>query len=228
MRLAGWRLVGTAAGRSAEYASPGVIAQMSDGDSGSQPAPQIDGRSARSARTHDAIVEACVALVAEGDLRPTGPRIAERAGVSVRSIFQHFTDLEALFSAVGRKVADRVAPHIVAIDPALPQAERIEQFCEQRAAVLEELTPIMRAALVHAPTSEVINAQFDAGHQFFRDQVDQVFAPELEASPDPARLHHAIAVATAWGTWELLRRGQGLEVADAQRVMAFLLVSLLA
>lgn len=201
---------------------------MPEGEPENAPAPQIDGRSARSARTHDAIVEACIALVAEGDLRPTGPRIAERAGVSVRSIFQHFTDLEALFSAVGRKVAERVAPHIVAIDPTLPQDERVAQFCAQRAAVLEELTPIMRAALVHAPTSEVIDAQFVAGHRFFREQVDQVFAPELEASSDRAQLHHAIVVATAWGTWELLRGGQGLEVGDAERVMAFLVASLLA
>jgi AcrR family transcriptional regulator len=220
--------MGTICGASAEYSSVGVIAEMDDGESENQPAPQVDGRSARSARTRDAIVDACIELVADGDLRPTGPRIAERAGVSVRSIFQHFTDLEALFSAVGKKVADRVAPHIVAIDPSLPQGERVERFCQQRAAVLEELTPIMRAARVHGPTSEVINAQFVAGHRFFRDQVDQVFAPELDASNDRVRLHHAIVVATAWGTWELLRRGQDLPIGEAQRVMAFLLESALA
>jgi AcrR family transcriptional regulator len=199
-----------------------------DGERGGDGAEHVDGRSARSARTRDAIVDACLSLVAEGDLRPTGPRIAERAGVSVRSIFQHFTDLDALFSAVGTKVTERVAPHIGPIDPTLPRAKRIERFCTQRCAVLEELSPVMRAARVHAPTSEVIAKQFTAGHRFFRDQVDQVFAAELDASADRPTLHHAIVVCTAWGTWELLRRGQGLDVDEARHVMAFQLRALLA
>ena len=64
----------------------------------------IDGRTARSQRTRSAIVAACIELVEEGDLRPTAPRVAERAGVSVRSVFQHFDDLEGLFAAVGDRV----------------------------------------------------------------------------------------------------------------------------
>jgi len=65
-----------------------------------QTAQPIDGRSARALRTREAIVDACVSLIEDGELRPTAPRVAERAGVSVRSVFQHFADLPALHSAV--------------------------------------------------------------------------------------------------------------------------------
>ncbi|HEY0938137.1 MAG TPA: hypothetical protein VGD91_30885, partial [Trebonia sp.] len=51
-----------------------------------------DGRAARSHRSRRAIVEALRALHAEGDLRPTAPRVAERAGVSVRTVWQQFAD----------------------------------------------------------------------------------------------------------------------------------------
>ena len=85
----------------------------------------IDGRTARAVRTKDAIVDATLALIDDGDLRPTGPRIAERAGVSVRSIFQHFDDLDALFSAVGERVATRIVALLHPIDPTMALPDQI-------------------------------------------------------------------------------------------------------
>lgn len=109
----------------------------------------IDGRTARAVRTKDAIVDACLELIDGGDLRPTGPRIADRAGVSVRSIFQHFDDLDALFAAVGDRVTLRVSGLIGRIDPSSPLADRVDVFVAQRTEILEVLTPVLRAALVH-------------------------------------------------------------------------------
>ena len=44
-------------------------------------APVTDGRSARSQRTRNAVVDALLELNREGNLRPTAKEIAERAGV---------------------------------------------------------------------------------------------------------------------------------------------------
>jgi hypothetical protein len=40
---------------------------------------EVDGRSARAQRTRDAVVEALVALLEEGDLQPTTSSIADKA-----------------------------------------------------------------------------------------------------------------------------------------------------
>ena len=80
----------------------------------------VDGRTARALRTREAIVDACISLVDEGVLKPTAPRIAERAGVSVRSVFQHFDDLESLFAMVAERVVGRLASILVADRPGLP------------------------------------------------------------------------------------------------------------
>lgn len=188
----------------------------------------IDGRTARAVRTKDAIVEACLGLIDEGDLRPTGPRIAERAGVSVRSIFQHFDDLDALFAAVGQRVVVRIGGLIAHIDPSTPLHDRIDAFVHQRAAVLESITPVMRAALVHAASSEVIRGQFEQGHDFMRAQVGEVFGPELEAAPDGEAVLHALVVAVSWTTWDLLRGAQEQSVAQARAVVTLMVRSLLA
>jgi len=57
---------------------------------------KVDGRRLRSERTRRLIVEAYMALVRENRQVPTAVQIAERAGYSVRSIFERFPDLHAL------------------------------------------------------------------------------------------------------------------------------------
>lgn len=188
-----------------------------------EPAPgPIDGRTARAVRTREALVDATIALVEEGDARPTAPRIAERAGVSVRSVFQHFADLETLFTAMGVRVFERLAALVSPIDPELPLAERVAEFVRQRAEVCEAVTPINRAAMTHAPTSRTINRQFRAGHGFTAAQIEETFASELRAVGDRQRvaLADALLVATSWSTWNLLRSLEDRPVPEATEAVA--------
>ena len=123
-----------------------------------------DGRAARALRTREAIVDACIALVEEGDLRPTAPRIAERAGVSVRSVFQHFDDLPSLHIAVTESIAERMAALVVPIDATLPLDDRIARFVEQRSNLLEAMTPfrVAAASTVRSPPRSGGGAQGSA------------------------------------------------------------------
>src|SRR6266496_687113 len=119
----------------------------------------IDGRTARALRTREAIVDASIALVDEGDLRPTAPRIAERAGVSVRSVFQHFDDLEGLYAAVADRLIERLGRLNITADPLQPLLTRLPDVVHQRSILLEAITPIRRAAAVHAPFSHEVRAR---------------------------------------------------------------------
>src|SRR5258707_14588117 len=110
----------------------------------------IDGRTARALRTREAIVDASIALVDEGDLRPTAPKIAERACVSVRSVFQHFDDLEGLYAAVADRLVERLGHLGLTVDPKQPLDPRLPEPVRQRAVLPGAVTPIRRASVVHA------------------------------------------------------------------------------
>lgn len=181
----------------------------------------VDGRTARAVRTRDSLVDATIALVEEGDLRPTAPRIAERAGVSVRSVFQHFDDLETLFSAMGSRVVERLSTLIRPIDPAAPLALRVEEFVRQRCDVHEAVTPINRAAILQAPTSVTVNRQFRDGHSFMAAHLVEVFTTELEAAgPQREALFDGLLVACSWSTWNLLRTLESRSAEEATRAVA--------
>jgi AcrR family transcriptional regulator len=188
-----------------------------------------DGRAARAARTRDAIVDACIALVEEGDLRPTAPRVAERAGVSVRSVFQHFDDLHALHTAVIRRVVERLAVLVVPIDRKRPLDDRILAFAAHRSALLEAVTPFRRAAAVHGPFAPELDEAVALGSAFLRREVEATFAPELAPLTGPSRreLLDALAAVASWGMWDALRSEAGEPVDQARGVLVRALRALL-
>ena len=188
----------------------------------------VDGRTRRSLRTREAIVDATISLLEQGDLRPTAPRVAQAAGVSVRSIFQHFDDLETLHAAVAERLVERVSLLLVPIDPALPLEERLERFVHQRALLLEAVTPIRRAADVHGPFSSEITARLRDGQAFLRDEVERTFAPELDrAGPDRDEVLDALDGALTWRPWEGLRAGLERDQGWAEAVLRRLAAAVL-
>lgn len=188
----------------------------------------VDGRTARAVRTREAIVDACIALLAEDDLRPSAPRIAERAGVSVRSVFQHFDDLETLYAAVGARVGEQVLRFIRYIDPKSPLDDRILDFIHQRGAVSEALTPTLRAAVVHAPGSRTINNQFQNGHDLVGALVAEVFGPELDGLGERRQVvFDALLAVSSWSTWNTMRTLNRRSEVEAERVLVHMAATIL-
>lgn len=166
---------------------------------------QRDGRVARGNRTRIAILEAHADLLREGELRPTAARVAERAGVSVRTLWAAFGDMEGLFQATTDYWfrADDALREVV--DPSLALEERIERFCAERVRRLENVGPAARSALLMEPFSSALR-ESRLGHLMrVVDDVEHTFAAELDRAPDRAALLDALVSATSWYAWAVLR-----------------------
>ena len=191
-------------------------------------AVNADGRLARSERTRRAIVDALRALIIEGDLRPTAPRVAERAGVSVRTVWQHFEDVEALLVEAGRRDLEIASTYLVPIEPSLPVTERIERLVDARAQMFEAMAPVWRAARLHTPFSAQLRRNRDMFMDLARQEVERVFRDELAAAADREGLRDALVVATTWAPWESLRTDMGLDVDASKRATKLLLGGLVS
>ena len=184
------------------------------------PVPPLDGRSARALRTREAIVDACIGLVEEGELRPTAPRVAERAGVSVRSVFQHFDDLPSLHIAVTERIVARLAALLHPVEPSMPLPEKIVAFVRHRGALLEAVTPFRRAANVHGPFAPEIQDALRAGTDYLREEVSRTFRPEIDRAPahDRRELLESLALTLSWASWDALRTDGGCSIARAATI----------
>jgi TetR/AcrR family transcriptional regulator of autoinduction and epiphytic fitness len=191
--------------------------------------PRRDGRAARGERTRDAVVEAFLTLTDEGHLRPTAKQISERAGVSLRSVFQHFADLETLFAAAADLQVERLTHLAVAIPPEAPFAERLSLFVAARSRLLETITPVRRSALLGEPFSPEIARRLRWFREMNRLETERVFATELAEFPPSQRRLIAAALhsCTDWFTWETLRVHSGLSIYEATKTMSLSICALL-
>jgi len=193
---------------------------------------RLDGRQSRTARSRLAICEACLDLVQEGALQPSADQIAERAGLSRRSIFNHFTDLAELYDAVVEVGMQRCAPLLEKISEDSPVSHRVDQLADVRARFLEATASFTRAltaqALVGPAADQALRVSRNALRLDHQD-VERLFTPELtQLSPtDRSEVLEAMLAAMSPLQWEYLRRSRGNSVARAHAVMKRTLTSVL-
>ena len=181
-----------------------------------------DGRVARGERSRWAVIDAHADLLRDGVLRPTAKLIAERAGISLRTLWLNFGDMEALMAATGQYWLDRDADSWDPVPADLPLAQRIDQWCTQRAARMEDLAPAAASALLVEPFSPSLTAaRREHRARLHRDLV-ATFGAEIGMGSDSAAastLHMSLFVAGDGITWLMLRRDEGLPYAAAADLM---------
>jgi AcrR family transcriptional regulator len=191
--------------------------------------PTSDGRSARTHRTRDAVVESLLAWLRDGNLRPTAKDIAERAGISVRSVYVHFDDLDDLFCAASEHQGALVADLVREIPATGSFDERLTAVVEQRIRVFEAILPVQRAAALQEPFSPTLQTILRTMRDYQRSEIERVFAAELDRVPPVTRsavldAAHLVAVEESWAQ---LRGPHGLDVARSRTALETALRALL-
>jgi len=192
----------------------------------------LDGRQGRTLRSRRALCDACLDLVQEGVLQPSADQIAARAGLSRRSVFNHFSDLAALYDDVVEAGMRRCAPLREEIPRALPLGARVARLAEVAARFFEATTPLRRSMAVSALVGPVQSEAVRVGRALQKQQRDEVaalFAGELAGlePADRAELVEALAAAVSPANWEHLRASRGLSLPRARAVMQRSLQALL-
>jgi len=187
-----------------------------------------DGRNRRAAETRRKIIAAAKAMIAETSTAPTVVAVAKRADVSVRSVFQHFGDVESLFVTV----VDSVRGDLVVPPPtssSRPLAARIASVVENLAQIFDRIVPIRVAAGQFANHPALIERSLASKNEL-RQATFEVFSPEFAMLSEPAReeLADAIGAALSLDAWIVLRRRDGMSFERATAVWRRTLTALLA
>ena len=192
--------------------------------SGDSPPPvpeaRIDGRRLRSERTRRLIIEAYVALVRETGQMPTAVQIAERAGYSVRSIFERFPDLTALRVAVTDYAIAEARADAALRDLDADRLSRIKSQVEQRGRGCERWLPLWR--VLSSGLSEAPDLQQRIGmiRQLIVMRMEMMFRPELSTVSDPVRKKIMLALESLmdFESWARMRELYGLSFDEASAV----------
>ncbi len=172
-------------------------------------AERVDGRTLRRTRNRTAVIAALLAIIREGNLRPGASEIADRAGVSHRSIFRYFEDLDDLvrtsidhaFAEAG-PLADIPDIGTGSVD------ERIAALVDARIALYESVDGTMQLARMRAPSIPSIDEGIAEIAVLFRAQIAEHFAGELAADDEDDRdlLVDGVLVLTSYDSFTIHRR----------------------
>jgi AcrR family transcriptional regulator len=187
-----------------------------------------DGRNRRAAETRRKVIEAAKAMIVETSVAPTVVGVAKRAEVSVRSVFQHFGDVESLFVTVIDSVqGDLIVPPQT--PSTLPLAGRVESFTRDVALLYEQIVAFRVAAgqFVGHPT---LLERGLAIQNWLRNSSFRVFQQEFSVLSKPAQegLSDAIGAAMSLEAWVALRRQHKISLERALAAWRLTLEALLA
>lgn len=135
--------------------------------------PRKKPRQARATATLDAIFEATIqVLVSDGPRRLTTTRVAERAGVSVGTMYQYFPHKQALFYALNDRYLEALA-------------ERVEAACRgQHGAPIERMVDALVTTYWAAKTErlEVTHALYKSVAEIDNEPLIEAFAQRVDVA----------------------------------------------
>lgn len=189
-----------------------------------------DGRNLRRERNRETIVAALLHLYDEGHIDVSAAGIANRAGLSERSLFRYFDDVDDLYRAACDAQFDRIS--LLADISNLGRgslASKVERFVDQRIRLFKKVGNIGRAARAHAHRVPLIQKQLSKGRKILRDQMLHHFHDELATMDRTARLAAiaGIDVLCSYESYELMRHDQGLSDVAVKSALAISLTKFL-
>jgi TetR/AcrR family transcriptional regulator of autoinduction and epiphytic fitness len=168
-----------------------------------------DGRRLRREQNRDAVIDALLALFRDGVYQPGTAQIADRAGLSPRSLFRYFDDVDDLHRAAAARQIRLAVPLLrLTVRPSDPTPDKIDGLVRARVRLFEQIGPAARALRLSAHRHRLLAAELERNRSFFRTQLTELLGPELAAAGPRALA--AIDVLCSFESYDLLRHDQGL------------------
>ena len=185
---------------------------------------RLDGRRARSRSSRSKIVEAMLHLVGNGDVAPSAVRVADIAGVGLRTVFRHFDDMDALYREMSAVIEERVLPIIAQPLTGSNWKAKMSEIADRRAIVFETILPYRISANLKRFQSSYLMQDYQRLLKAEADGIE-VLLPE-SVKKDTVGMR-GLNVILSFQTWRLLRHDQGLTNDDARHVIKRLLTDAL-
>jgi AcrR family transcriptional regulator len=173
-------------------------------------------------QTRRRITESAVALHGSiGPARTSISAVAEKAGVRRSTVYRHFPDEEALFAACSSHWrAANLPPDLGAWAAIADPDERLRAALGELYPYYRGVEPMMANLLRDAAAVPLVAKLLGTGYGAFLGAAANVLRTGRRArGRKRTRIEAAIGHAIAFSTWQSLAREQGLDDADAAKLM---------
>lgn len=182
----------------------------------SPPPRHPDGRKQRSERSRQAIVDAMLDIIMAGKMEPSAAEIAEKAGVSPRTVFRHFEEMDSLYSEMTERMEAEIMPIIQQPFTGEGWRTQLDQLLERRALIYERVMPLKIAASIRRFGSDYLMLNYERFIHLERTGLEGVLPDTVRRD---ATLFSAVEMCAGFQTWRRLRQDQSLSTDQAAAVV---------
>lgn len=183
-----------------------------------------DGRRLRTERSRQEIVDAALALVQEGVLVPTAQQVADQTGLTLRTVFRHFNDMESLYETIDEAQREHYEALFVGGDRSGSFAERIEHAVERHGAAYDAVESKVMSHYAQRWRYETLRKNYARNQRGLRKDLND-WLPELNAVSVTTR--EAVDAVASFEMWYRLREHQGLSHKASVALISSMLKSIL-
>jgi AcrR family transcriptional regulator len=133
------------------------------------------------------VIDAMFSLLQDGKVPVSAELVADRAGVSVASVFRYFDGLDDLQYQTFERFRERFEPLLVVTSDVATRDERIAAFVDSRIDLYEQAGTIMAVGRLRALEYEPLVAASAEMRGLLADQVRSVFAIDVADVGAPRR-----------------------------------------
>jgi len=182
--------------------------------------PTIDGRQKRRITNKLRTTEAILDLILETGEVPNIEAMAERSGVSRRSVFRFFNNKAELYSEMHNLMQQRLRSRFFSPvpDPERSLWETVRLWIDLRIQINEYIMPLRTLVEEKKRSSSLIQGRQKNAHQIEQRFIYDLFAPYLHDHPEKESVERLLLLNCSWNVWSVLRNDYGLSI-DEGRIL---------
>jgi len=184
-----------------------------------------DGRRQRSERSRQLIIDALIKLIQSGMMSPSAADVAEEANVSLRTVFRHFEDMDALYRGMGVQLSCEILPMVMKPFQAGDWKSQFQELIDRRADIFERIMEIRVCSSLRRFRSAYLMEDHRQFHGLERSGVVALLPEEVAADNV---FVSALDNIVSFDLWRRMRQEQGMSIAEAKDVVRMMADSVIS
>jgi AcrR family transcriptional regulator len=191
--------------------------------------PHIDGRRKRRIKNKLRTTEAILDLILETGDVPSIEAMAERSGVSRRSVFRFFNNKAELYSEMHNLMRQRMWNRFsfLVADTDRSLEETIRLWIDLRIQINEYIMPLRTLVEEKKRGSSLIQDRQKDTRQVEQQVIHDLFAPYLHDHSEQEGIQRLLLLNCSWNVWSLLRNDYGLSIEESRKLLEMQIGTLL-
>ncbi|MEO1043453.1 MAG: TetR/AcrR family transcriptional regulator [Pseudomonadota bacterium] len=186
---------------------------------------RVGPRTSRSELSRQRIIDAVIALIFRGQSRFGAVDVAKEAQMGLRTVFNHFDDMDSLYREMDAQVHQKVLlPILLRPYEATAWRDQIVEAAARRAEICEACFPAGKFARSMQTHSVALRESVERSQALERSAIDALVPQDLQ---ERDLLVGAIDVTLSFESWARLRDGAHLGAEEAEKIWVFTTRSLL-